>query len=155
MPLRDSFEYIHGNFSEKYQNLSVHHETHQNIQWTYEEILFLVIESIVSIFAVFGNALVIIVFCQERRLRRKTNYYIISLASADFCVGLLGIPFALFWVLKVNILFGTKSDYLHIDSIIYYLIYLYLFAIYEAISWFISTTQLCVSSAYFDRIDPL
>lgn len=52
-------------------------------------------EAIVAICAVIGNALVIIVFHRERRLRRRTNYYIISLALADFLVGLLGIPFAI------------------------------------------------------------
>lgn len=52
-------------------------------------------EGIVAIIAVIGNSLVILVFYRERRLRRRTNYYIISLAFADFLVGLLGIPFAL------------------------------------------------------------
>lgn len=85
------------NFSEKHENLTTYYEP---LQWTYEEITFLVVESIIAIFAMLGNILVIIVFFRERRLRRKTNYYIISLASADFCVGLLGIPFAIFWVMK-------------------------------------------------------
>ncbi|XP_055525859.1 adenosine receptor A2a isoform X2 [Wyeomyia smithii] len=44
--------------------------------------------------AVVGNAMVIVVFKRERRLRRRTNFYIISLAAADFLVGLLGVPFA-------------------------------------------------------------
>ncbi|XP_070509389.1 adenosine receptor A1-like isoform X2 [Chironomus tepperi] len=48
----------------------------------------------VAIVAVLGNSLVILVFYRERRLRRRTNYYIISLATADFLVGLIGIPFA-------------------------------------------------------------
>lgn len=56
---------------------------------------YTVMESIVATVAVIGNALVIIVFYRERRLRRRTNYYIISLALADFLVGLLGIPFAI------------------------------------------------------------
>jgi 7 transmembrane receptor (rhodopsin family) len=56
---------------------------------------YAVMEALVAIVAVIGNALVIIVFCRERRLRRRTNYYIISLALADFLVGLLGIPFAI------------------------------------------------------------
>lgn len=53
------------------------------------------LEVLVAIVAVIGNALIIIVFHRERRLRRRTNYYIISLALADFLVGLLGIPFAI------------------------------------------------------------
>lgn len=58
-------------------------------------VTYAVLESLVAIFAVIGNALVITVFYRERRLRRRTNYYIISLALADFLVGLFGIPFAI------------------------------------------------------------
>lgn len=53
------------------------------------------LEILVAIFAMVGNAMVIIVFYRERRLRRRTNYYIVSLALADLLVGLLGIPFAI------------------------------------------------------------
>ncbi|XP_034231610.1 adenosine receptor A2a [Thrips palmi] len=52
-------------------------------------------EALVAVVAVAGNALVILAFQRERRLRRRTNYYIVSLAVADLLVGLLGIPFAL------------------------------------------------------------
>lgn len=52
-------------------------------------------EILVSLVAVVGNAMVIYVFRRERRLRRRTNYYIVSLATADLLVGLLGIPFAI------------------------------------------------------------
>lgn len=58
-------------------------------------VAYTILESLVAIFAVIGNALVITVFYRERRLRRRTNYYIISLALADFFVGLFGIPFAI------------------------------------------------------------
>lgn len=58
-------------------------------------ILYAVVESLVAIFAVIGNGLVIVVFCCERKIRRRTNFYIISLATADFLLGLLGIPFAI------------------------------------------------------------
>ncbi|KAJ8967177.1 hypothetical protein NQ317_006523 [Molorchus minor] len=56
---------------------------------------YAVCEVLVAIFAVVGNALVIYVFQKDRKLRRRTNYYIVSLATADFLVGLLGIPFAI------------------------------------------------------------
>lgn len=56
---------------------------------------YAIFELLVAIVAVIGNAMVIIVFKRERRLRRRTNYYIVSLAMADFLVGLLGIPFAI------------------------------------------------------------
>jgi adenosine receptor A2a len=53
------------------------------------------LEILVALVAVVGNAMVIYVFRRNRRLRRRTNYYIVSLATADFLVGLLGIPFAI------------------------------------------------------------
>lgn len=56
---------------------------------------YVVVEALVASAAVLGNAMVIFVFCCERKLRRKTNYYIISLAFADLLMGLFGIPFAI------------------------------------------------------------
>ena len=56
---------------------------------------YAVCEVIVAVCAVLGNALVIIVFSKDRKLRRRTNYYIISLATADLLVGLFAIPFAI------------------------------------------------------------
>ncbi|XP_059057135.1 adenosine receptor A3 [Achroia grisella] len=53
------------------------------------------LEILVALVAVVGNAMVIYVFRRDRRLRRRTNYYIVSLATADFLVGLFGIPFAI------------------------------------------------------------
>ncbi|KAK4296886.1 hypothetical protein Pmani_030643 [Petrolisthes manimaculis] len=52
-------------------------------------------EVLVAIVAVLGNALTITVFVLDRKLRRLTNYYIVSLALADLLVGVLGIPFAI------------------------------------------------------------
>ncbi|KAH8385984.1 hypothetical protein KR200_011737 [Drosophila serrata] len=56
---------------------------------------YTVFEVLVAIVSIIGNVLVIIVFRRERKLRRRTNYYIVSLAMADFLVGSLGIPFAI------------------------------------------------------------
>lgn len=56
---------------------------------------YTVLELLVALVACVGNALVITVFHRERRLRKRTNYYIVSLAMADFLVGVLGIPFAI------------------------------------------------------------
>ncbi|XP_063222141.1 adenosine receptor A2b [Bacillus rossius redtenbacheri] len=55
---------------------------------------YAVCEALVAACAVVGNALVIAVFRRDRRLRRRTNYYIVSLAVADLLVGLIGIPAA-------------------------------------------------------------
>lgn len=46
---------------------------------------YVVMELLVGIFAIIGNSLVIIVFYRERKLRKRTNFYIISLALADLC----------------------------------------------------------------------
>jgi 7 transmembrane receptor (rhodopsin family) len=61
-------------------------------------VMFIVLECIIAITSIVGNGIVIFAFCCERRLRRKTNYYIISLSSADFLVGLIAIPLAIFLV---------------------------------------------------------
>lgn len=55
---------------------------------------YAVLEGLVAIGAAVGNSLVIVAFRRERRLRRRTNYYIVSLAVADLLVGLVGIPCA-------------------------------------------------------------
>jgi adenosine receptor A2a len=56
---------------------------------------YTICESLIAICAVFGNGLVIMVFIKERKLRRLTNYYIVSLAAADLLVGLFAIPSAI------------------------------------------------------------
>jgi len=73
-------------------------EIFDKINWKNKRVAFVVLELINAIFAVVGNILVFIVFFRERKLRRKTNFYIISLAIADFGVGLVGIPFGIFVV---------------------------------------------------------
>lgn len=70
--------------------------TYYQVNETYEiNVFYTILEVLVSVVACVGNACVIIVFHRERRLRKRTNYYIVSLAIADFLVGLLGIPFAI------------------------------------------------------------
>lgn len=56
---------------------------------------FILLEVLVAFFAAFGNFLVIIIFYKDKHLRKKSNYYIISLACADFCVAICGIPLAI------------------------------------------------------------
>ena len=46
---------------------------------------YVVMEVIVAIFAIIGNSTVIVAFFRERKLRKRTNFYIISLALADLC----------------------------------------------------------------------
>lgn len=93
------------NFDDDFTNSSLHNCTNVTECGTNVEsdvtglpklnVPYAVMEILVAIVAVIGNALIIVVFHRERRLRRRTNYYIISLALADFLVGLLGIPFAI------------------------------------------------------------
>ncbi|XP_014609196.1 PREDICTED: 5-hydroxytryptamine receptor 1D-like [Polistes canadensis] len=69
--------------------------TSSNTNYNQLNLPYTVCEILVAICAVFGNGLVIIVFGKEKKLRRRTNYYIISLATADLLVGLFAIPFAI------------------------------------------------------------
>ena len=61
----------------------------------WKELLYTVLEGIVAIGAFVGNLLVVIVFIQDKRLRKVTNFYVISVAIADLFVGLIGIPSAI------------------------------------------------------------
>lgn len=82
-----------GDFNSSYVNITeIQEDVHRN---TSPNFLYTAMECLVAVIAVIGNGLVIIVFYRERRLRRRTNYYIISLALADFLVGLIGVPFAI------------------------------------------------------------
>lgn len=68
------------------------------IELDLEKSIFIAMEMINSIFAIVGNLLVIIVFIKDSKLRQKLNFYIISLAIADFGVGLFSIPSGIFVV---------------------------------------------------------
>ena len=39
-----------------------------------------------------GDGFVIFLVCSKRQLRTKTNTFIVSLAVADFCVGMIAVP---------------------------------------------------------------
>lgn len=79
-------------------NPSLRNESYANLTQTATDlelnIPYTVFEILVAIVSIIGNLMVIIVFRRERKLRRRTNYYIVSLAMADFLVGSLGVPFA-------------------------------------------------------------
>ena len=48
--------------------------------------------SLLSIFVVVGNLLIIILFSVKKRVRKKSLYFVISMASADLMLGTLGLP---------------------------------------------------------------
>lgn len=74
-------------FDEEYQKLSPS-----------VKIICLLLESIISLTSIATNLIIVISFIKEPNLRRQTNYYIISLACADFIMDLIGVPFAVFKV---------------------------------------------------------
>ncbi|KAM7369189.1 hypothetical protein PAMP_013481 [Pampus punctatissimus] len=60
-----------------------------------ETIVLTIFLSIIIIMTVFGNLLVMVALCKDRHLRKKkTNYFIVSLAFADLLVALVVMPFA-------------------------------------------------------------
>uniref|UniRef100_A0A3Q2D265 5-hydroxytryptamine receptor 4 n=1 Tax=Cyprinodon variegatus TaxID=28743 RepID=A0A3Q2D265_CYPVA len=60
-----------------------------------ETIFLTLFLSIIIIMTVFGNLLVMVALCKDRHLRKKkTNYFIVSLAFADLLVALVVMPFA-------------------------------------------------------------
>ncbi|XP_056289216.1 5-hydroxytryptamine receptor 4 isoform X2 [Pseudoliparis swirei] len=60
-----------------------------------ETIVLTIFLSIIIVMTVFGNLLVMVALCKDRHLRKKkTNYFIVSLAFADLLVALLVMPFA-------------------------------------------------------------
>ena len=56
------------------------------------ETLFWVLGWFLCIFTMVGNGFVIFLVCRKRQLRAKTNTFIVSLAVADFCVGMIAAP---------------------------------------------------------------
>ena len=56
------------------------------------ETWFWILGWVLSFLTIIGNGFTIFVVCSRRNLRTKTNAFIVSLAVADFCVGLSVIP---------------------------------------------------------------
>ncbi|CAL8318015.1 unnamed protein product [Lota lota] len=60
-----------------------------------EKVVLTIFLSIIIVMTVFGNLLVMVALCKDRHLRKKkTNYFIVSLAFADLLVALVVMPFA-------------------------------------------------------------
>ena len=56
------------------------------------ETWFWILGWVLSFLTINGNGITIFLVCSRRNLRTKTNAFIVSLAVADFCVGLTLIP---------------------------------------------------------------
>ena len=56
------------------------------------ETWFWVLGWFLCIFTMVGNGFVIFLVCSKRQLRTKTNTFIVSLAVADFCAGMIAVP---------------------------------------------------------------
>nr|XP_023664076.1 5-hydroxytryptamine receptor 4-like isoform X2 [Paramormyrops kingsleyae] len=60
-----------------------------------EKIVLSVFLAAIIVLTVLGNLLVMVALCKDRQLRKKkTNYFIVSLAFADLLVALVVMPFA-------------------------------------------------------------
>jgi hypothetical protein len=53
------------------------------------------VQIIVLIVSTIGNILILVAFFKDKKLRKRRNFYIASLASSDLCVGLFKIPSAI------------------------------------------------------------
>ena len=56
------------------------------------QLWFWILGWLLSILAMTGNGFIIFLVCSKRQLRTKTNAFIVSLAVADFCVGMITVP---------------------------------------------------------------
>ncbi|XP_040276526.1 5-hydroxytryptamine receptor 7 [Bufo bufo] len=60
-----------------------------------EKIVIGVVLSIITIFTIAGNSLVIISVCIVKKLRQPSNYLVVSLAAADLSVAIAVMPFVI------------------------------------------------------------
>lgn len=66
------------------------------------ETWFWILGYFLSVLTITGNGFIIFLVCSKRRLRTKTNAFVVSLAVADFCVGMTAVPSLFFSKLGVK-----------------------------------------------------
>ncbi|XP_011164803.1 muscarinic acetylcholine receptor DM1 isoform X2 [Solenopsis invicta] len=65
-------------------------EPHQYSTW--ERVIIIVIAAFLSIITVLGNIMVMVSFNIDKQLQTISNYFLFSLAVADFAIGLISMP---------------------------------------------------------------
>ena len=70
------------------------------------ETWFWVLGWFLSILTMVVNGFVIFLVYRKRQLRTKTNTFIVSLAVADFGVGMIAVPYAFSAALQPNALYA-------------------------------------------------
>ncbi|CAN7995228.1 unnamed protein product, partial [Ixodes hexagonus] len=69
-------------------------------------ILRITLYSVIFVFAVVGNVLVLVTLVQNKRMRTVTNVFLVNLAVSDLLLGVLCMPFTLVGSLLRNFVFG-------------------------------------------------
>ena len=67
------------------------------------------INSIIALMAILGNVMVITAFAKFKRLRTRTNYFVVGLAIADVLVGVFSIPM---WVANLVSIWQGRTEWL-------------------------------------------
>jgi hypothetical protein len=73
--------------------------------------------SFVCFLTLLGNVLVILAVYRETSLHSATYYYIVSLAVADLCVGVIVIPLAIFFELVTQSSFHILCHLWHVTDV--------------------------------------
>uniref|UniRef100_A0A3Q3XLP7 5-hydroxytryptamine receptor 4 n=1 Tax=Mola mola TaxID=94237 RepID=A0A3Q3XLP7_MOLML len=75
--------------------LDINFSSEEEFLSSLETIVLTVFLSVIIVMTVFGNLLVMVALCKDRHLRKKkTNYFIVSLAFTDLLVAVVVMPFA-------------------------------------------------------------
>lgn len=92
IPGNDSYDNVSSN------GLDCGGAPHQYALW--ERVMIVVIAVLLSLTTVIGNIMVMISFKIDKQLQTISNYFLFSLAVADFAIGLISMPlFTLYTVL--------------------------------------------------------
>lgn len=72
------------------------------------EIITLTFYSLMSIITIAANGTVILSMVLIKKLRNTSNYFIVSLSCADFCIGLLTLPLRSMEILRLDFTSSTE-----------------------------------------------